>query len=421
MSRPRRSLIAVLVVCTAATGAAQTARPAPPGQPLFSPLFSPADQENSDKRAEIPKFLAESYFSIRFGSINYPFSTLQLEPGFRADQVEVAHTAVQVVMLGHRFHKYLSGQFSYMRPVQYVIYTNVNGTRQDHSVSVAIGEITIKSQVPLTSRLALYGEIGAAAKTRRGFEIEKQTVVADTHVASLVIGTGLEYQLNDRWDALAGVSYSGAHPQHREPETIFTSLGLRYNLRPRPADPDASPDQVRYLFREHVAQIGYTAGGLGYGVNDFVSSTVPVFWGGDIKVGNGISARYQQNVFHTRSLFSLDLGGSIGYWSTLATGDRFVTLSAYPLLRFTVVRRPSADYYISYSFAGPTLISQPVIEGEETGTRFTFQDMFGVGAFLGRRRNLVLEVNLGHYSNGNLFASNPGLKIPLTFGVGYAF
>jgi hypothetical protein len=395
--------------------AGPAAREAPDGRGA-----SPADQIDSDRRAEIPKFLANSYFSIRFGSINYPFSALQLEPGFQSETVKVAHTAVQVVMLGHRFHKYLSGQFSYMRPVQYVIYTNVNGTRRDHAVSVAMGEITIKSQVPLTPRLSVYGEIGAAARTRRGFEIEKQTVVADTHVASRVFGTGLEYQLNDRWDALAGVSYSGAHPQHREPETVFTSLGFRYNLRPRAAETPRA-GQPRFLFRQRVAQLGYTAGGLGYGVNNFVSSTVPVFWGGDIRVGNGMSARYQQNVFHTRSLFSLDLGASIGYWSTYNRGDRFVTLSAYPLLRFTLLRRPSADYYVSYSFAGPTLISQSVIEGEETGTHFTFQDMFGAGAFIGKSRSVVIEVNLGHYSNGNLFASNPGLKIPLTMSVGYAF
>jgi hypothetical protein len=74
-----------------------------------------------------------------------------------------------------------------------------------------------------------------------------------------------------------------------------------------------------------------------------------------------------------------------------------------------------------YSVAGPTFISHTEIDGNATGKHFTFQDMMGVGLFAGKKRQLNAEINIGHYSNGNLFPENAGVKIPLTFNIGMAF
>lgn len=388
---------------------------------LFSWSVSAGAQSTEpDTRTEFPKFLADSYFSILFGSINYPFSDAQLQPGYRVGSVEVPHTAVQVVLFGHHFNKYFSGELSYLRPIDYVHYTDINGDKQEHSVSVAVGQIVVRSQYPITSKVSLAGEGGVTVKTRRGFEINKAIIVDDEHVASWLVGAGLEYHANYRWDLVGGLTYSPAHPRHTEPETVFGSLGFRYNMRPKPGSVPAPPDP-RYIFPEHIVQFGYSEGGSGYRVNSFFSEKFPIFWGGDVKLQRGIHARYQQNVYHTRKVFSLDFGASAGFWSSREGSDKFFTLSAYPLLRFTVYRRPSADYYFSYSFAGPTLITKSVIGNQNVGTLFTFQDMFAVGAFLRKQRNLIAELGIGHYSNGNLFTDNPGLKVPLTFTIGYTF
>lgn len=416
-----RAIVVWMVLLLSWSTAAHAEGPAPSSRdPWNSPLFPAAAADKPDTRYDYPKFLADSYFAILFGSINYPFSDRQLQPGFRVEEIDVPHTAVQVVLFGHHFHKYFSGEFSYLRPVKYVIYSNVNGDQREHSVSVAIGQIVVRGRYPVLPKLSVYGETGVTVKTRRGFEIEKKVVVDNEHVASLLVGAGVEYRLNDRWDWLAGVSFSPSHPRHSEPETVFTSTGFRYTMRQRPADPQRAPDPG-HIFPEHIAQIGYSAGGAGYRTNEFFSEKFPIFWGGDSRLEHGVIARYQQNVYHTRSVFSLDLGGSVGFWSSRENNNKFMTFSAYPLLRFTYLRRRFADYYITYSFAGPSLITKTVIDDRDTGTHFTFQDGFAIGAFLRQKRDLLAELSIGHYSNGNLFADNPGLMVPITFNIGYTF
>jgi hypothetical protein len=45
----------------------------------------------------------------------------------------------------------------------------------------------------------------------------------------------------------------------------------------------------------------------------------------------------------------------------------------------------------------------------------------GIGMFIGARRHINVEINLNHYSNGNIQLENAGVKVPLTFKVGYGF
>jgi Lipid A 3-O-deacylase (PagL) len=85
------------------------------------------------------------------------------------------------------------------------------------------------------------------------------------------------------------------------------------------------------------------------------------------------------------------------------------------------LRLGSADVYVNYSLAGPALISKVVIDGEDTGKHFTFQDFFGIGAYVGKARRLNVEIKIMHFSNGNLAPQNAGVAIPLTFNLGYTF
>ncbi|MDE3154576.1 MAG: acyloxyacyl hydrolase, partial [Acidobacteriota bacterium] len=50
-----------------------------------------------------------------------------------------------------------------------------------------------------------------------------------------------------------------------------------------------------------------------------------------------------------------------------------------------------------------------------------FQDAMAVGAFLGARRRLNVEIGIKHYSNGNIFPQNAAIAIPVTLTVGLAF
>src|SRR5258706_6346779 len=103
-------------------------------------------QTKEDTRTQYPAALANSYFSVNVGAVDYLFSSQQLQPGFRTGSIETPHLTVQVVLFGHQFGKYMSVQGSYMRPVKYVTYNNVNGAggTDHHHVRVNFGGVTVK-------------------------------------------------------------------------------------------------------------------------------------------------------------------------------------------------------------------------------------------------------------------------------------
>lgn len=325
------------------------------------------------------------------------------------------------MLFGRHFGKYVSAHAGYMRPVRYAKYRNVDGIGT-RSVWLHFGTLTLQSRVPVHARLSVYGEAGLGITNRSGFEIDDAPVVRDAHFSSLLFGGGVEYHVSRTWDLVAGVAAVPRHSQTRQPRTVFTSRGLRYNMRPLPPERVEETLAAGFFFPEHVIQTGYATNAFGYSANNFVSKTIPVFWGGSVEVERSVATvQYQRNLFHTKKLFAFDLGASFGWWKSRNNGETFRTVSVYPLMRFMLLRRPSADLYFAYAIAGPSYISRRVIDARETGSHFTFQDFMGFGAFFGPGRHLNAEVNLNHYSNGNLFADNAGVKVPITFTVGYAF
>ena len=97
-----------------------------------------------DNRIQYPTGLRNAYFGVNIGYINYPFSMQQLEPGFTADGVTVPHVAVRLVLYGLPTNKYLSAKITYMRPINWVQYRNVNGDLQNHSVWMNIAGLTLQ-------------------------------------------------------------------------------------------------------------------------------------------------------------------------------------------------------------------------------------------------------------------------------------
>lgn len=378
-------------------------------------------QSSVDTRTQYPRVLQNSFISINVGVIDQPFSQRQLEPGFRATSVEVPRVDVRVMLFGHELNRFLSAQASYMRPLNYVSYTAVQtGDTAAHHVRVNFGAVTLKARAPLRGPVSAYAEGGLGFTSRTGFALGDTQAVSDAHYASALVGGGIEYRLGPAWDLTGGVTVSPGRARVNQPRTVFASGGFRYTMRPLPAAVVEANRTTGYIFPKQIVQVEYSSG-TGYGVNDFVSKKVPIFWGGHAKVDFGIAPHYERNVFHTRRIFALDVGASGGFYKTRQHNDRFYTLSLYPLFRFTVLRARLADMYVAYSLAGPTYISKIVLDGLDTGRHFTFQDFMGIGWFAGTNRKLNVGVKINHYSNGNIFTQNAGVKIPLTFSAGYAF
>lgn len=384
-------------------------------------LFKGSFISAQDVRTQYPLFLKNAYAGVNIGYINYPFSQLQLEPGFQAAEVRVPHAAVRVILYGRRFSKYLSAQINYMRPVGWVEYNNVNGDGKIHKVGMNVAGLTIRPQLPVSKRFSIYAEGGLGIITRGGFIIDGTVVVKDANYGSLLLGGGLEYHLEDRWTLLLGTAWSPANDRSKQPSTVFYSAGLNYNMRGLSKEKVDGNAASGYIFPKNLLQLGYSTNWLGYGVNNFVSKKIPIFWGGNAQLRRGLTAHYQRNIFHTRKVFAFDFGASISWWSSNGNRDEFFTAAVFPQFRFTALRTRPADVYFNYSLAGPAYISKTIIDGKNTGRHFTFQDFMGMGSFIGKKRTMNAELRIAHYSNGNIFPFNEGVKVPLTFNLGWAF
>ena len=379
------------------------------------------DASSEDTRTQYPAFMRDSYVSLRVGYIGYLFTATQLEPGFQAASIERPRPAVRLDFFGHHFTKNLAAQVTYMRPGQFVEYNDINGKNGNHPVSNAYAGLTFSWEQPLTPALGWYLEGGYGVTSRSGIVIDGKTALQPAHYGSALVGGGLTYHWSPAFDVMLGATYSPGRQGFNQPSTRMYTTGVRYNMRPIETPTVIENRDAGNLFPANVVRVGYSTNLLGYGVNDLFSKWVVIFWGGHVDTRQGGSIEYERNVFHTKRLFAFDLGASASIWQTDARGDTFRTLSAYPLVRFFLVRNDTMDAYFSYSIAGPTFISEYQLDDLNTGAKFTFQDMMGVGAFLGKSRRLNAEVSLKHFSNGNLATSNAGIKIPLTFKVGLVF
>jgi hypothetical protein len=291
---------------------------------------------SQDSRTQFPSFLKKAYFGVNAGYTHYAFSQRQLEPGYNAESVHVPHFALRVILLGYRFNDYLSAQISYMRPAGWIEYRNVNNSNSVHKVGMNIAGFTFRSSLPIAKKFSINGEAGIGIITRGGFIINNDTGVKDASFAGLLLGGGFAYKLNKNWELTAGVTWSPAHEKVRQPSTLFCSAGFNYMLRALPGEKVEKNAKSGYSFPRNMIQAGITPGTGGYGVNTFFSKTVPVFWGGDVHVENGISLQYQRNVYHGRKLFSLDWGTTFGWWRSKAGRENFFTVALFPLFRFTV-------------------------------------------------------------------------------------
>ena len=374
-----------------------------------------------DTRTQYPKFLTNSYFTVDVGRIGYVFSGDQLEPGFKAESVDVPNLAVRVDLFGYHVGKHVAAQITYMRPARFVAYHNINGDGSTSQVSTAYAGLTLVFDVPLSDRWSAYGEGGLGITSRSGFELDGRTAVSSAHYASGLLGAGLAYHATSTVDLMFGATYLPGRKSFSQPSTRLYTSGIRLHMRPIAAAQVEANRRAGFAFPKKVVRLGFTTNQLTYGLNNFFSQKLPIFWGGNVETRTGGTLDFQRNVFHTERRFGFDLGGSASYWRSTGTPENFVTLSFYPLFRFFLVRTRSADAYFAYSLAGPTVISKTVIDRLDTGEHFTFQDFMGIGMYFGSARRMNAEIGIKHYSNGNIFTRNASIKIPLTLTLGLAF
>lgn len=379
-----------------------------------------------DKRAQIPRLMQKSYFEVTFGTIYYPFSAEQLQPGYRFKSVEINHPAVRLVLLGYEFNKNLAAQLTYMRPVIWVYYNYQNerettGEIYNRSVWMNIAGLTLKPKFQVGKRFSVYGEGGLAIITRHGFKDDLENwVVKDINFSTVTFGAGLVYRMNDKLGLQLTSSFSPAGKKNDQPYTFFMGGGIQYKFGPFKEERLRKAAERGQIHPKQWIQVGVSSNVIGYGVNNaFAESSL--FWGGNSEVGNGLSLSYVRNIFHAPRVFAMDWGVNVSYWQTKINRENFFTMSVFPVFRFNILHTNPFDAYFYYSLGGPSFISKTVLDGDDTGKRFTFYDAIALGAFFGKTRQCNVELRIGHYSNGNVFPQNGGVKIPLSLNLGIAF
>src|SRR5262245_17129195 len=263
--RSMRSLLVAVLVCTASGARAQEAAPpAPDGNPAAPRQI--ADKPAIDTRTQYPKFMENSFFTFSVGFIGYRFNQRQLEPGFQAESIDKKKLAVRVDLFGHRFTKHLSAQAVYMRPAWFIQYNNINGTTETQQISNAYAGVTLALNVPITSKVSVYGEGGGGITSRSGAIINGKVALVGAHSTSGMLGAGFDIQTSRTLDFMLSATYLPGREAFLQPSTRMFTAGLRYHMRPVP---DAAVQENRssgYVFPANIVRLGFTTNGMGYGM-----------------------------------------------------------------------------------------------------------------------------------------------------------
>ena len=393
---------------------------------LITIFCSPEMRGEGDKRAQLPSFMKGSYFEVNYGHIDYPFGADILEPGFIMRDVTVRHPAVRLVLMGKDLNRYLAAQITYMRPVWWVRYnysgqSDIQSSVKSSSVWMNVAGLTLKPKIPIGERFTLYGEGGLGIITRHGIKEESgDVVVKDIVSATTNFGAGIYYRLNEQWSLQISSSYTSSVKKHNQPYTTFVGGGFKYSFTPFSEEKLLKASQTGRIHPKQWLQISLSSNAAGYGVNDLLRKAY-LFWGGGCEVKTGVMFSYKRNLFHSPKVFALDIGANGAIWNSNRDNTKFFALSVYPVFRFNLMHTKLIDPYLFYILGGPAYISQSFLDGVDTGKNFTFYDAIGMGGFFGKDRRFNAELSVAHYSNGNIFPYNGGVKIPLTFTVGYCF
>lgn len=380
-------------------------------------------------KTKFTNFLANSYYSINFGGIFYPFTNDNLIPGYETETFSRNWFSGRM-LLGHKITDNLAVQFGTIRPASWFKYDNVNNIGYDRSVWINAWSLSLKKDFNINKKTSFYAEVGVANVTRVGFSIVDKVIYDDSHFASLLYGFGVQYWLSKKWRMSVNGTFIPKSDKYNQPSISQASFGFEYHLQQVDDKTAQNRNNNSYFFPNNILQISYGTGALGFGMNEFFSMNmkvgnfesfgVPVFWLGDIKAQHAFSVTYQRLIYRSEKIFSIDWGVSATYFQSRGNENVFA-FSIFPVLRFYLLRRKNYDFYTNYSIIGPTYITKSVIDGFDSGSNATFQDKMGFGVFFGKNRSYNLELRIMHYSNGNIFSDNAGVAIPMQFTFGKTF
>ena len=185
---------------------------------LIAVLFFSSDFYSQEKqqKTKFTNFLANSYYSLNFGGIFYPFSNDNLIEGYQTETFSRNWFSGRL-LLGHKLSEEVSVQFGTMRPASWFKYDNVNNIGYERSVWINAWSLSLKKDVKLQEKTSFYVEAGVANLTRFGFAINDKVIYDDAHYASLIYGFGFQYRLSKKWRLSANGTFLPKSTKYNQP------------------------------------------------------------------------------------------------------------------------------------------------------------------------------------------------------------
>lgn len=372
-----------------------------------------------DKREQLPTALNNFYMGVGEGNVNSPFSNSNLSNGIQAGSFTTESYA-PMVFIGRYFNPYLAVEISMLG--RYDVYAN-DIAGKHRIIHMSLFSASLRPTLPVTQHMSLYGLLGIGTISRSGFSVNNVTAISTTNLATFLTGGGAAFAVTSHFRVAAGLEYAPARNSVNQTSTTYVYAGIYYLLHYLHLSKNYA---TQYIFHKHLIQVGGFSRSIfnPHDINNYFAppdSYVPIFWSGSVAVRNGAWVRYEKNVFHTHKIFSLDWGVSVSTYDSKMNNSSFQAFSIFPLVRLWFIRSRLVDFYFSYSAVGPSYMTKRYIDNRDLGGNFIFQDLIGLGGFLGKNKQVDFEAGIGHYSNGNFFPRNPGIDVPLTLSLGYAF
>lgn len=387
-------------------------------------IFSLTDLHAEINKSQIPIFIQHSTFDLAYGYIYYPFQAVELEPGYNLHKLSLPQKGIQL-SYQYLINRYLSAQLEYLMLLPSVKYTfstpnNITETITK-SVLINTGAFTLNPQLPVCKRWIFNTKAGISLVSRRGIQDDSNnTVLKQASYSSLILGAGLSYKINKTVDFQLNVTGIPKNEEHQQPVTTFFGAGISFHPVAFTATQLGNEKNKNRIHQKHLLQIGFTSNVAGYEINNRMEKMY-LFWGGNVQIKQGLTINYLNLIFNSPKLLDFYWGAGVSYYQSNLNNEKIFTISTFPVIRFNLLYIKPMDMYLFYSIAGPSYISSNKIDGIDIGKNIIFQDYMGIGSNIGKKRKFNAELKIAHYSNGNLYPINHGVKIPLTFSLGYAF
>jgi hypothetical protein len=390
---------------------------------FLSCLFIFSSASATEDLRQMPAAFNHSFIGLTAGLKATRFNNNHFENDIQFKSIKDRIIALRL-SIGHYFTPYIGLAASLMRGAHSNKFNGfiVNGRFYPSaygSVSESLFGITLLPTLPLGNCVALYAETGAGFYSRHGFSFHHTPVVNDANFFDVIIGGGAIMALPYHLFLNVNAIYTPELKSKKQPSMVYVGFGFNYML----VNHHRNFSQPSTSFPLNFFQVAFANQNWFYWdvAKYFTPPYIPIFFDGHIKVGQGVSLMYERNFFHTEKYFSMEWGVSVGGWKTRRHHQQFFTLSIFPELKVWITRSPTFDFYFAYSLAGPSYISRRFFNGVDSGSKFTFQDFLGFGAFLGRSKRININLKIIHFSNGNTLPHNPGICIPVMLGVGISF